>query len=210
MSVKNISSNLLSFDYTKSILPKQADSILKKIGKVALIIFTLGSIFLITAGFDLCAIAHKMIHRSNAPKTEPSKSTPAVIPAEKPTTFQKTVSFVKSFYEGITLGASLLIEIPKVTSDTFNLAVADKNIVYTYLAGYILTTTAALAIVGGNRGLLSGIGIHLLGISYVSLKEKVWVPLELKSLPIINEIKEKVFTPVKKVFTPVKDAHMVI
>ncbi len=167
MSVKEISTSFVqSFNYTNNILPHTQDATWKKVAKWAIILLSLGSVFLVTLFLDLTKKIISKLSLRNAP---PHLKTL--------TTYEKIEKFFNRFWDGLKEGLTETV----VVSNFF----ATKRSPYNRFgltSGYIIGTTG-LFYLGerlGISGAATALSLTLLGICIKPLDKHVWQPLQKK------------------------------
>lgn len=150
------------------------DGLIKLIAKVALIICTVGTIFIATIGYDLI--------KNLISKFRPSKPQYPVLKGP-----DKYMKYAMKIIEGIKEGACGAIRyIPDTTARYFY----GHESPYNYIgktAGFAITTTALLTAIGGNRGALAGVILNGYGLfskpienAYKNVKESVWPQTDIE------------------------------
>lgn len=174
MTVNQVISNpATTFHYTKKMLPTSQDSTLKKIAKVALIILSLGSIFIVTFKIDLIMKVVQYFATKNQPK----------VSAKPQNLKDKIYYFAKKFWFGIQKGSTeIIVNTNAYTNIHYPLAR------YALTSGYIAGTCGVFYLshkILKLNGTATALTLGVLGICLNTLKEQVWEPLK-KKLPQVS------------------------
>lgn len=179
MSVKPVATSFVEkLQYTNKVLPKIKDSTWKKVAKWALIILSLGSVFVVSLLMDLTKkLFSKLTYK-----------VPVKPVQEEKTKKEKAVYAYQNVRDGFKDGASEILYATKHYS-----SLDDKYNKWGMTAGYIAGTAALFAIGDkvGLKGWQSAIGIGLFGTALKPLSDKVWQPLNNR-----YHVTEKVWNPI--------------